>query len=73
MRKADKISIELGCESWREIPLKRPSRMRVATFERLRTKRAKLVAEINRQIAVRLATKRGDLLQQMVSLVKLGV
>ena len=73
MRKADRIAWQLGCDSWRDLPHKRPSHMRVATFERLRSQRADLVDEINTEVARRLAQTRGGLLGQLQALTKMGV
>ena len=74
MRKADKLSAKLGCDSWRESVVERPPHMHVATFERLRGERAALVIEINREISRRLSRSRGGLLGQMVgAIVKMGV
>lgn len=73
MRKADKLAVQLGCESWRDAPARKPVRMRVATFERLRAEHAALVSEINREIRQRLVRTRGCLLGQVGALVKMGV
>lgn len=73
MRKADKIAFQLGCNSWQDVPLKKPAHMHVATFETLKMERAALVSEINREILRRLARTRGGLLGQMAALVKMGM
>jgi hypothetical protein len=57
IRKANKISLKLGCDSWMDSPDKRPLHMRVAAFERLKAEQAALVAEINRDIARKLSRK----------------
>ena len=72
IRKANRRAIALGCNSWEEFPRKRPPHMRVERYERLRREHAKLVTDINRQIAVRLSKKR-DLFQQMAMLVRWGM
>ena len=59
IRKANKISLKLGCESWMDAPNKRPLYMRMAAFERLKAERAVLVAEINRDIARKLSRRHG--------------
>ncbi|MGE4127536.1 MAG: hypothetical protein AB7E80_05130 [Hyphomicrobiaceae bacterium] len=73
MRKADKIAWRLGCDSWRDVPDKKPAHMRGTTFETLKAQRAELVVEINGEIGHRLARTRGGLLGQMGALVKMGV
>jgi hypothetical protein len=72
IRKANRRAVALGCDSWREVPYKRPPHMRVERFERLRREHTKLATEINRQIAVRLS-KKPDLFHQMAMLVRLGI
>jgi hypothetical protein len=72
IRKANSRAIALGCNSWEEVPQRRPAHMRVERFERLRREHAKLVTDINRQIAIRLS-KKPDLFHQMAMLVRLGI
>jgi hypothetical protein len=72
IRKANKVAVKLGCDSWMDAPSKRPLHMRVATFERLRAERAALVAEINRDIARKLSRKYG-LFTAVAQLAKSGV
>jgi hypothetical protein len=56
VRKANKLSARLGCDSWTDRPT-RPKYMRIARFESLKAERGLIVNEINRRIAVRLARK----------------
>lgn len=73
MRKADKVASKLGCDSWKDVPDRRPAHMRMASFEALKAERAALVVEINREINRRLVRTRGGLLEQMGALVKMGL
>ena len=57
IRKANKIALKLGLGSWRDTPHERPPHMHLATFERLKTERAALVAQINQGITRKLALK----------------
>ena len=62
IRRANKIALKLDCDSWMEQPIARPPHMRLETFERLKSERAPLVAQINQRIAIRLArSRRGNL------------
>lgn len=72
MRKADKIAWKLDCDSWQDVPDKKPAHMRVTTFEALKAQHGTLAAEINREIGRRLARTRGGLLEQMALLVRMG-
>lgn len=57
MRKADKIALQLGCEGWQEVPPEKPAHMHLTTFEKLKSERTVLVAEINREIMRRLSCR----------------
>lgn len=71
MRKADKIAMRLGCDSWRDTPIKKPAHMRVTTFEALKAQHAALAVEINREIGRRLARAKGGLLAQLGTLARI--
>ena len=61
IRRANKIALKLDCDNWMEQPIARPPHMRLDTFERLKSERAPLVAQINQRIGIRLAQScRGD-------------
>ena len=64
-----KIAFRLGCDSWQELPTKRPPHMRLTTFERLIAERRKLVDAINLRLAVRLS--RSGLFQKLAYMAKL--
>ena len=72
IRKADKLSVRLGCDSWRDHQCERPLHMRTTTFERLVAERRSLVAEINRRIGARLARSSG-LMGALGTMCKLGL
>jgi hypothetical protein len=73
IRRANKISLKLDCDSWMEQPITRPSHMRVEAFERLKADRAPLIAEINRRIGIRLARSRRGKFAAIAMLARLGV
>ena len=72
MRKADKLSVRLGCDSWRDPQCERPLNMRTATFERLVAERCSLVADINRRIGARLSRSR-SLMGVLGTMCKVGM
>ena len=73
IRRANKIALKLDCDNWMEQPIARPPHMRLDTFERLKSERAPLVAQINQRIGIRLARScRGDF-GAIALLAKLGV
>lgn len=72
IRKANKLAVRLGCDNWMETPVQRPLHMRLEAFEKLNGERARLVAEINRQVMCRLARKRG-LIGRMSEALKFGL
>ena len=73
IRRANKIALKLDCDSWMEQPIARPPHMRLETFERLKSERAPLVAQINQRIAIRLARSRRGNFGAFVMLAKLGL
>ena len=72
IRKADTLSVRLGCDSWRDHQCERPLHMRTTTFERLVAERRSLVAEINRRIGARLSRSR-SLMGVLGTMCKVGL
>jgi hypothetical protein len=60
VRKANKLALRLGLDSCTDAP-KRPPRMRLATYARIRDELDPLMVEINRRVAVRMARAKGPL------------
>lgn len=69
VRRANKIALRLGCDSWQEQPTTRPAHMRLTTYDRLIAERRKLVDAINLRLAVRLS--RSGLFQKLAYMAKL--
>ena len=76
IRRANKIALKLGCDSWLAGPehAQLPPHIEEAeTFERLKAERAPLVAQINHRIGIRLARSRRGKFGAFFMLAKLGV
>lgn len=60
VRRANKLALRLGLDSCTDAP-KRPARMRLGTYARIRAELDPLMVEINRRVAMRMARARGPL------------